>query len=58
MYHGMGVPGGWEFFPVMFLGCFAYLLPIAFAVFVIIYLIKINSTVEAIQKKLEQLERK
>lgn len=55
MYHGMGIPGGAEWLMIFF-GCFMYILPIAFAVFVIIYLIKINNTVEAIRKKLEQLE--
>ena len=58
MYHGMGFPGGAEWFLISFIGCFAYILPVVFAVFVVIYLVKIRSTVEAIQKKLEQLEQK
>jgi cobalamin biosynthesis protein CobD/CbiB len=58
MYLGMGMPGGAEWFVIMFVGCFAYVLPILFAVFVMIYLLKIHSTVEAIRKKLDQLEQK
>lgn len=54
MYHGIGIPGGAEWLLVMFLGCFVYILPVVFAVFVIIYLVKIRSAVEAIHKKLEQ----
>ncbi|MBL7214373.1 MAG: hypothetical protein ISS71_01710 [Phycisphaerae bacterium] len=48
------IPGAMEWLVIVFVGCFAYILPIAFAVFVAIYLVKIRSTVEAIQKKLEQ----
>ena len=57
MHTGMGMPGGFEWLVIMFVGCFAYILPIVFAVFVMIYLVKIRSTVEAIQKKLEKFEQ-
>lgn len=57
MHSGMGMPAGWEWL-VIFGMCFAYLLPIAFAVFVIVYLVKIRSAVEAIRKKIDQLEQK
>ena len=52
-----GIPGGMEWLFIVFVGCFAYILPIVFAVFVMIYLVKIRNTVEAIQKKLEKFEQ-
>ena len=50
----IGLPGPMEILVFIFIGFFVYILPIAFAVFVAISLVKIRSTVEAIQKKLEQ----
>ena len=56
MMHGL--PGGFEWLFMSVFGCFLYILPIAFIVFAVIYLVKIRSAVEAIQKKLEQFEQK
>lgn len=48
------MPGGLEWIVIFFMGMAVYVLPLAFAVFVVVFLIKINNTLTAIQKKLEQ----
>lgn len=50
------MPGGFEWVFISFVGCFAYLLPVAFAVFVIIYLVKIKSQLDKIESRLNDLE--
>jgi len=56
IYHG--IPGGIEWLVVMFISCFVYIIPIVFAVFVIVYLVKIHNAVAAILNKLEQQNSK
>jgi hypothetical protein len=51
-----GLPGGIEMIIISFFGCFLYLLPLAFSVFVIVYLVKIKTTLDKIEKRLDQLE--
>lgn len=54
----MCIPGIGEWIIILFMGLFVYALPLAFAVFVIVFLIRINKTVVDIQKKLDQSEQK
>ena len=49
----LGIPGIYELIPI-FLAMSLYFLPLAFMVFVIVFLIKIHNAVLVIQKKLEQ----
>lgn len=56
MVHCM--PGGAEWVVLTFVGCFAYMLPILFGVFVIVYLVKIKTSLEKIEKRLDQLEQR
>lgn len=51
-----GLPGGMEIIVLWFFGCFLYLLPLAFAVFVIIYLLKIKTALDKIDQRLSRLE--
>jgi hypothetical protein len=50
----MWLPGPMELIVIMVVGIFAYLLPLLFAVFVIVYLVKIRNAVEALRQKLDQ----
>lgn len=50
--------GGFEAIPLCFIGCFAYLLPVAFAVFVIVYLVQIKSKLDKIESRLNNLEQR
>ena len=49
------MPGPIESLLVISVGFFCYFLPILFAVFVIVYLVKIRNTVEDIRKRVECL---
>lgn len=54
----MHMAGGLELIVIMFAGLFVYALPLAFAVFVVVFLVKINNAVSDIRKRLDQLEQK
>jgi len=54
--HAHGLPGGMEMIVLWFFGCFLYLLPLAFGVFVIVWLLKIKNTLDKIEQRLSRLE--
>jgi hypothetical protein len=61
MHTGMGMPGGAEWLimlPILVFSVFGLAIKLAFMVFIIVFLVKIRSAVEAIRKKIEQLEPK
>ena len=51
------LPGGIEWIIILFVGTFVYIVPLAFIVFVVVSLLKINSTLTAIKKKLDGPEQ-
>jgi hypothetical protein len=53
-----GMPGGAEWLLIVFVGCFAYMLPVLFAVFVIISLVKIRASLDKIEKRLDQFDNR
>lgn len=53
----IGFPGIYELIPI-FLAMSLYVLPLAFVVFVVVFLIKINNTLTNIQNKLDEPEQK
>ncbi|MBP8605576.1 MAG: hypothetical protein KBI46_07035 [Phycisphaerae bacterium] len=54
----IGIPGGIEWLTIFFIGFFGIGMKLAFMVFVIVFLIKINSSIESVKKKLDQFEQK
>ena len=52
-----GLPGGLEWIIIFLMGMFVYALPLAFVVFVVVFLVKINNTLTAIKKKLDEPEQ-
>jgi len=54
----MMIPGGVEWIFIFFMGMFVYVLPLAFAAFVVVFLLKIHNAVIKLQQKVEQLEQK
>jgi hypothetical protein len=53
----IGMPGGMEWILIMFIGVFGIGIKLAFMVFVIFFLVKINGSLEALKKKSDQLEQ-
>lgn len=54
----MMMPGGFEWIFIFFMGMFVYILPLAFAAFVVVFLLKIHNAVINLQKKIDRLEQK
>lgn len=52
------VPGGLEWLAIFFIGFLGIGIKTAFMVFIIVFLIKINSSLDSIKRKLDQLEQK
>lgn len=53
-----GMPGGFEWIGILFIGCFAFALKLLFVVFVIIYLVKIKASLDKIESRLNDLEQR
>ncbi|MCE5185188.1 MAG: hypothetical protein LLF76_03585 [Planctomycetaceae bacterium] len=52
------LPGGFEWIGIFLIGCFVFALKLLFVVFVVVYLVKMASSLDKIQKRLDQLEKR
>lgn len=54
----LGMVGPIEWIFIGFVGLFGLAIKAAFIIFVIVYLVKINNSLETLKKKIDQLEQK